>query len=282
MAVTKFVFGDKERVFESKTIVKLQVADNLYDNILDYKFKVNVQEKNSIGYIVRVEIIDSKQTATDFSSVIFAELGRVNEKIIFQTDQNCNLLEINNKKELLEKWESSVFPELEKKYRDNTKAIEFLNLFEGFLKNSDNNQMETSMKNKGFYDTIFNGLISVDATNKDFVINKNISNFINEIPLPFIVKDYVIEEPVIGNEKQKWIRGTGVLDYEKFDQNYLRQNIRKLTGNAIFPVKPLFEYQEAYRINENNNQFIEARQDLMFFVEGYYYSATKNIIKEIL
>ena len=214
--------------------------------------------------------------------MIFAELGKVNEKIVFQTDHNCNLISIKNKKELLEKWKSSVFPKLEEKYNENPKAIEFLNLFEGFLKKSDNDQMETSMKNKGFYDTIFNGLINVDTTNKDFVIHKSISNFFNDMPLPFIVKDYVIEEPVIGNEKQKWIRGTGVLDDEKFDRNYLRQNIRKMTGNSIFPVKPVFEYQEAYRINDINNQFIEARQELRFFVEGYYYSATKNIIKEIV
>jgi hypothetical protein len=274
----KLVLNYKEKKFASKTISKLQVADNVYENTTDYIFNVKIENKNDKGYVIRIDVINFKQTAVDFTSELLADLGKVNKKIIFQADSHCNMLHVINKEEIIDTWQS-VFLELKLKYKTNSKAIDVLKHFDKQLKES-THAIEEVMRNRGFYDMILNGMIARDFS-AEFEIEKSISNFINEKPLPFIVKDHVFETPVIGTETQKWIRAKGILDDNKFDRDYLRQNIRRITGNAIFPVKPDFEYQEAFRIN-NKDEIIEARQELRFLVEGYYYSATKNIMKELI
>lgn len=268
-----------KKIYSSKSSVTLQNAENVYKNDMDHTFSIDVKEQNELGYILELEILDFNQTANDPYSILLADLGKINNKIIFQTDFSMRMLKILNKKELLNFWRYSLSPELSEKYKKSQHKSLFIH-FENQLKDS-GDLMEKSMKNKGFYDMIFNSLTRGNFYEDNIKLEKSIENFFDDRSLPYIVENFGLEEYTLKGEDQKWIYGIGSLNHDNFDRDYIRKKIRRVIGNALFPVKPHFEYQEGYRISSIDSTLQEARQELKFKIDGYYYYTTRNAIQQI-
>ncbi|MCX8534325.1 hypothetical protein [Chryseobacterium luquanense] len=268
-----------KKLYLSKSSITVQNADKVYKNNIDQNFSINVKEKNDTGYIVEIEILDFSQSANDPYSILLSDIGRINKKMIFQTDSSMKLLKILNKKDMLDFWRYSLLSELSEKYKNPKYKTLFIH-FENQLKDS-GDLMEKSMKNKGFYDMIFNNLTNENFYGDNIKLEKSIENIFDDRPLPYTVESFTLEEYTLKGEDQKWIYGTGSLNHDDFDKDYLRKKIRRIIGNALFPVKPHFEYQEGYRISSTDSTLQEARQELKFRIDGYYYYTTRNAIQQI-
>ena len=86
--------------------------------------------------------------------------------------------------------------------------------------------------------------------NKEFLETKEYKNFFGETSLPLLFTT-ILKKKDRETRTSHFYR-TGVLDQERFDQQGLRRNFRKLADNYKLAATVKLDYMETYKLNKEH------------------------------
>ncbi|MBO0359103.1 hypothetical protein J0X19_14175 [Hymenobacter sp. BT186] len=234
-----------------------------------------LERKPNNTYRLAIDVLSFEAENRTFFNSLAADLNRVSNALIVQTDIYGRLDRVENKGEMLDTWQrirSGVSKKYEKYY---PKAF-----FEAFGQNMQKEGVfEKTIRHKGLHGVLLPGIYGYGYT-PDVPVpgTRVLEQFINQVSLPLQITTKVVESQA---PNHLTLEVVGTLNQEALQEDDLRRLFRTMADNPLLKVNMHVNCMERYTLEAATGWLLQAEQRLEVAVPGIYQNNVHHTLETV-